>query len=84
MWKKWSYRRYCCPCLIVVRGHLVVGWSRYQIMSGLVKSSSPVPLKTLPVEERCTLNLSRAQTSSGWCSVVVRRGGASSDAVHVT
>ncbi|GFT95887.1 uncharacterized protein TNCV_312261 [Trichonephila clavipes] len=27
------------------------------------------------VGERCTLNLSRAQTSSRWCGVVVRRGG---------
>ncbi|GFV50240.1 hypothetical protein TNCV_621521 [Trichonephila clavipes] len=26
-------------------------------------------------EERCTLNLLRAQTSSHWCGVVVRRGG---------
>ncbi|GFY15702.1 hypothetical protein TNCV_1283471 [Trichonephila clavipes] len=32
-----------------------------------VTSSSPVPLKTLSVEERCTLNLSRVQTSSRWC-----------------
>ncbi|GFS61266.1 uncharacterized protein TNCV_3104971 [Trichonephila clavipes] len=37
-------------------------------------SSSPVPLKTRHVGERCTLNLSRAETSSRWCSVVVRRG----------
>ncbi|GFU85319.1 uncharacterized protein TNCV_2386241 [Trichonephila clavipes] len=40
----------------------------------LVTSSSPVPLKTHRVGERCTLNLSRAQTSSRWCGVVVRRG----------
>ncbi|GFU98058.1 uncharacterized protein TNCV_233331 [Trichonephila clavipes] len=38
-----------------------------------VMSSSLVPLKTRRVGERCTLNLSRAQTSSHWCSVVVRR-----------
>ncbi|GFY17083.1 uncharacterized protein TNCV_1088591 [Trichonephila clavipes] len=38
-----------------------------------VMSSSPVSLKTRRVNERCTLNLSRAQTSSRWCSVVVRR-----------
>ncbi|GFX43506.1 uncharacterized protein TNCV_4875261 [Trichonephila clavipes] len=25
--------------------------------------------------KRCTLNLSRAETSSRWCGVVVRRGG---------
>ncbi|GFT58432.1 uncharacterized protein TNCV_2119271 [Trichonephila clavipes] len=39
-----------------------------------VMSSSRIPLKTLRVGERCTLNLLRAQTSSCWCSVVVRRG----------
>ncbi|GFW43712.1 uncharacterized protein TNCV_4770611 [Trichonephila clavipes] len=37
--------------------------------------SSPVPQKTRRVGQRCTLNLSRAQTSSRWCGVVVRRGG---------
>ncbi|GFY01429.1 hypothetical protein TNCV_850371 [Trichonephila clavipes] len=62
-------------------GNLVVkvsdrGW--------LVMSSSPVPLKTCRVGQRCTLNPSRAQTSSRWCSVVVRRGGASSGLVLVT
>ncbi|GFX80814.1 transposable element Tcb2 transposase [Trichonephila clavipes] len=46
------------------RGSLVVkvsdrGWH--------VMSSSPVPLKSRRVEELCTLNLSRAQTSSRWC-----------------
>ncbi|GFX43327.1 uncharacterized protein TNCV_2390351 [Trichonephila clavipes] len=39
-----------------------------------VMSSSPVPLKIRLVGERCTLNLSRAQRSSRWCGVVVRRG----------
>ncbi|GFU99216.1 uncharacterized protein TNCV_2963091, partial [Trichonephila clavipes] len=39
-----------------------------------VISSSPVPLKTLRVGQRCTLNLSRAETFSPWCGVVVRRG----------
>ncbi|GFX29616.1 uncharacterized protein TNCV_4776881 [Trichonephila clavipes] len=34
-----------------------------------VMSSSPVPLKTRRVGQRCTLNLSRAETSSPWCSV---------------
>ncbi|GFX69537.1 hypothetical protein TNCV_1769061 [Trichonephila clavipes] len=38
-------------------------------------SSSPVPLETCRVRERCTLDLSRAQTSFRWCCVVVRRGG---------
>ncbi|GFV62666.1 hypothetical protein TNCV_903581 [Trichonephila clavipes] len=46
--------------------------------------SSPVPLKTRRVGKRCTLNLSRAETSSRWCGMVVRRGGASSGVVHVT
>ncbi|GFS97955.1 uncharacterized protein TNCV_2018931 [Trichonephila clavipes] len=46
-----------------------------------VTSSSPVPLKTHRVGVRCKLNLSRAQTSSRGCGVVVRRGGASSGVV---
>ncbi|GFT81115.1 uncharacterized protein TNCV_955041 [Trichonephila clavipes] len=37
-------------------------------------SSIPVPLKTRRVGQRCTLNLSRAETSSRWCGVVVREG----------
>ncbi|GFV78583.1 uncharacterized protein TNCV_1888891 [Trichonephila clavipes] len=37
-------------------------------------SLSPVSLKTRHVGERCTLNLSRAEMSSRWCGVVVRRG----------
>ncbi|GFX09709.1 hypothetical protein TNCV_653081 [Trichonephila clavipes] len=37
-------------------------------------SSSPVPLKTRRVGQRSTLNLSRAETSSLWCGVKVRRG----------
>ncbi|GFW54004.1 uncharacterized protein TNCV_3828121 [Trichonephila clavipes] len=49
-----------------------------------VMSSSPVPLKTRRVGQRCTLNLLRAETSSHWCGVVVRRGGASSYVFHVT
>ncbi|GFW28017.1 uncharacterized protein TNCV_768971 [Trichonephila clavipes] len=49
-----------------------------------VMSSIPVPLKTRRVGQRCTFNLSRAETSSRWCGVVVRRGGASSGVVHVT
>ncbi|GFT52949.1 uncharacterized protein TNCV_1460491 [Trichonephila clavipes] len=40
-----------------------------------VMSSSLVPLKIRRVGQRCTLNLSRAETSSCWCSVVVKRGG---------
>ncbi|GFS49455.1 hypothetical protein TNCV_2411651 [Trichonephila clavipes] len=48
-------------------------------MAGFVTSSSPVPLKTGRVGQRCMSNLSRAQTSSRCCGVVVRRGGASSE-----
>ncbi|GFW73103.1 uncharacterized protein TNCV_832221 [Trichonephila clavipes] len=43
-------------------------------VSDRVMSSSRVPLETRRVGKRCTLNLSRAQTSSRWCGVV-RRGG---------
>ncbi|GFY27154.1 uncharacterized protein TNCV_2067751 [Trichonephila clavipes] len=50
----------------------------HRTMAGLVTSSSPVPLTTRRVGQRCTLNLSRAETSSHWCGVVVRRRGASS------
>ncbi|GFX73496.1 hypothetical protein TNCV_3403071 [Trichonephila clavipes] len=39
-----------------------------------VTSSNPVPLKTRRVGERCTLNLLRAQMSSCWSGVVVKRG----------
>ncbi|GFX57480.1 uncharacterized protein TNCV_3051311 [Trichonephila clavipes] len=49
--------------------------SRVVKVAGLITNSSPVPLKTHRVRKRCTLNLSRAQTSSRWCGVVVRRGG---------
>ncbi|GFW97888.1 uncharacterized protein TNCV_1426511 [Trichonephila clavipes] len=52
----------------------VAEWSRYQIVAGLATSSSPVPLKTCRVGQRCTLNLSRPQMSSRWCDVVVGRG----------
>ncbi|GFY21687.1 uncharacterized protein TNCV_1168311 [Trichonephila clavipes] len=76
----WSLR--CdCPRKLGGHGSQVVkvsdhGWR--------VMSSSPVPLKTHRVGERCTLNLSRAQTSSHWCGVVVRRGSASSGVVLIT
>ncbi|GFU32945.1 uncharacterized protein TNCV_4155351 [Trichonephila clavipes] len=62
----------------------VAEWYRYRIMAGFVTSSSLVPLKTRRVGQRCMLNLSRAETSSRWCGVVVRRGSASSGVVHVT
>ncbi|GFY02828.1 uncharacterized protein TNCV_3507081 [Trichonephila clavipes] len=54
----------------------VAEWYRYRIVAGFVISSSPVPLKTHIVRQRCTLNLSRAQASSRWCGVVVMRWGA--------
>ncbi|GFX55909.1 uncharacterized protein TNCV_1427711 [Trichonephila clavipes] len=63
---------------------VVAEWYRYRIVAGFVTSSSPVPLKIRRVGQRCTLNLSRAETSSYWCGVVVKRGGASSCVVHVT
>ncbi|GFU83652.1 uncharacterized protein TNCV_1411901 [Trichonephila clavipes] len=61
----------------------VAEWYRYRTVTCLVTSSSPVPLKTRRVGQRCTLNLLRAETSSRWCGVVVKRGGASSSVVHV-
>ncbi|GFW51930.1 uncharacterized protein TNCV_1188611 [Trichonephila clavipes] len=61
----------------------VAEWYRYRTVACLVTSSSPVPLKNHRVGQRCTLNLSRAETSSRWCGVVVRRGGACSGVVPV-
>ncbi|GFU64374.1 uncharacterized protein TNCV_3947411 [Trichonephila clavipes] len=49
----------------------VAEWYRYRIVACLV---TVVPLKTRRVGQRCTLNLSRAETSFRWCGVVVRRG----------
>ncbi|GFV68902.1 histone-lysine N-methyltransferase SETMAR [Trichonephila clavipes] len=42
----------------------VAEWYRYRIVACHVTSSSPVPLKAHRVGQRCTLNLSRAETSS--------------------
>ncbi|GFW57181.1 uncharacterized protein TNCV_540981 [Trichonephila clavipes] len=58
----------------------VAEWYRYRTVACFVTGLSPVPLKTRRVGQRCTLNLSRAETSSRWCGGVVRRGGV----VHVT
>ncbi|GFU51586.1 helitron_like_N domain-containing protein [Trichonephila clavipes] len=71
---------------LLTKGKVVVvaEWYRYRIVAGFVTSSSPVPQKTRRVGQRCTLNLSRAEMSSRWCGVVVRRGGASSGVIHVT
>ncbi|GFX59025.1 uncharacterized protein TNCV_3814591 [Trichonephila clavipes] len=62
----------------------VTEWYWYRNVAGFVMGSSPVPLKTRRVGQRCTLNLSRAETSSRGCGLVVRRGRASSGVVHVT
>ncbi|GFW33299.1 uncharacterized protein TNCV_2859761 [Trichonephila clavipes] len=48
-----------------------------------VTSSSPIPLKTCRVGKRCTLNQSRAQISSRWCGMVVRRGDDGSGVIFV-
>ncbi|GFU88805.1 uncharacterized protein TNCV_4444821 [Trichonephila clavipes] len=72
-----------CPLQLIIVA-AVAEWYRHRIVAGFVTSSSPVPLQTRRVGQRCTLNLSRAETSSRWCGVVVRRGGASSGVVHVT
>ncbi|GFY17196.1 uncharacterized protein TNCV_1089721 [Trichonephila clavipes] len=74
----------CCSILKMKQSNLgfqiipvaaVAEWYRYQTVACFVTGSSPVPLKTRRVGQRCTLNLSRAETSSRWCGVVVRRGG---------
>ncbi|GFU10177.1 uncharacterized protein TNCV_3449601 [Trichonephila clavipes] len=91
-------RRTSCPCHDESRGpRSDYVRQSFQILWGFgspvvrvsdhgrhVMSSSPVPLKTRRVGQRCTLNLSRAETSSRWCGVVVRTGGDSSGVVHVT
>ncbi|GFT01195.1 uncharacterized protein TNCV_3373171 [Trichonephila clavipes] len=51
----------------------VAEWYRYRIVACLLTNSNPIPLKTRRVGQRSTLNLSRAETSSRWCGVVVRR-----------
>ncbi|GFW34090.1 hypothetical protein TNCV_287741 [Trichonephila clavipes] len=50
----------------------------------LVMSSRLVSLKAHHVRERCTLNLSRAQTSSRRCGGIVKGGGTSSGVFLVT
>ncbi|GFV75563.1 uncharacterized protein TNCV_2240121 [Trichonephila clavipes] len=67
---KSSCLRYCIQSKKVAA---VAEWYKYRIVACLVTSSSPVPLKTRRVGQRCTLNLSRAQKSSRWCGVIVRR-----------
>ncbi|GFS47718.1 histone-lysine N-methyltransferase SETMAR [Trichonephila clavipes] len=50
----------------------VAEWYRYRVVACLVTSSSPVPLKTRRVGQRCTLNLSRAETSSRWSGTPIK------------
>ncbi|GFX78497.1 uncharacterized protein TNCV_1295631 [Trichonephila clavipes] len=69
----WKENRGCGRPMVKVSDH-----GRHVI------SSSRVPLKTRRVGQRCTLNLSRAETSSRWYGVVVRRGGASIGVILVT
>ncbi|GFX40820.1 uncharacterized protein TNCV_3760422 [Trichonephila clavipes] len=52
------------------RGSLVGGVVKVSDRDWLVTSSSPVPLKTRRVGKRCSINLSRDQTSSRWYGVV--------------
>ncbi|GFT46563.1 uncharacterized protein TNCV_3184211 [Trichonephila clavipes] len=56
----------------------------YWLIPKGVTSSSPVPLKTRRVEERCTLHLSRAQTSSCWSGIIVKRGQVKYHPRHLT
>ncbi|GFY01492.1 uncharacterized protein TNCV_2606791 [Trichonephila clavipes] len=44
-----------------------------------VMRSNPVPLKTRRVGQRCTQNLSRAETASRWCGVPAQVSSASLD-----
>ncbi|GFW50229.1 uncharacterized protein TNCV_4696471 [Trichonephila clavipes] len=72
------YIAICDPSLAIVQQCIYVAavaeWYGHRMVAGFVTSSSPVSLKTRRVGQRCTLNLSRAETSSRWCGVVVRRG----------
>ncbi|GFV30727.1 uncharacterized protein TNCV_951481 [Trichonephila clavipes] len=52
----------------------IVTVTSIETVACFVTGSSPVPLKTRRVGQRCTLNLSRAETSSRWCGVGVERG----------
>ncbi|GFU53167.1 truncated putative DD41D transposase [Trichonephila clavipes] len=53
----------------------VAEWYRYRTVACFVTGSSPVPLKTHRVGQRCTLNLSRAETSSRSCQVIYSQFG---------
>ncbi|GFU83777.1 hypothetical protein TNCV_1694471 [Trichonephila clavipes] len=69
LFKKTQERKSSTCCLLITKG---------------VTCSIPVPLKTHCVGERCTLNLSRAQTSSCWRCVVVKRGHLKYHPRHLT
>ncbi|GFV40565.1 uncharacterized protein TNCV_1984071 [Trichonephila clavipes] len=56
----------------------------YFLITKGVTSSSRAPLKTRRVGERCTLNLLRAQTSSCWNGVVVKRSQIQCRPRHLT
>ncbi|GFW29271.1 uncharacterized protein TNCV_742131 [Trichonephila clavipes] len=78
-WYEQQSECYSTQLLLLKRIRAAVAeWYRYRTVACFVTGSNPVPLKTRRVGQRCTLNLSRAETSSCWCGVVVRRGGASS------
>ncbi|GFU40274.1 uncharacterized protein TNCV_1733741 [Trichonephila clavipes] len=81
---KWDFTESGHLSLGHTRVAVVAEWYRYRVVACLVTSSSPVPLKTRRVGQRCTLNLSRAETSSRWCGGGVKRGDTSSGVVHVT
>ncbi|GFW48213.1 hypothetical protein TNCV_2382971 [Trichonephila clavipes] len=63
------------------RGSRVVYLSDHGLPCHVFETSAT---KARRVGQRCPLNLSRAETSSRWFCVVVRRGGASTGVVHVT
>ncbi|PRD25673.1 UNVERIFIED_CONTAM: hypothetical protein NCL1_40226 [Trichonephila clavipes] len=77
---------HCLQLMLLLSGMLIDNPLSYRVLgcgSPVVKvsdhgrhvmSSSQVSLKTRCVGQRCTLNLSRAETSSRWYDVVVRRG----------
>ncbi|GFY36528.1 uncharacterized protein TNCV_27341 [Trichonephila clavipes] len=52
--------------LVIVPVAAVAKWYRYRTVACFVTGSSPVPLKTRRVGQRCTFNLSRAEKSSRW------------------
>ncbi|GFW74316.1 hypothetical protein TNCV_3438691 [Trichonephila clavipes] len=73
---------YCCDNTVYGLGSPVV---KVKDSCPACHEFEPSTVEDTPCRgERCTLNLSTAQTSSRWCGVVVRREGASSGVVYVT